>query len=153
MDDYTPEELYKYKLLQVFASTYNLYQKTWQYHWNVTGPFFYTYHLLLDTIYNELIEATDTIAESCRAALLRPTTAPDIITSLSVVPTPTIDDLSKAPLDMIQDLYMDNLTILSLLDDAADAAEVVDDQAVMNLLADRAQAHKKNIYFLRSVIS
>lgn len=54
-------------LARVLADTYVLYLKTHAYHWNVTGPYFSSLHLLFETQYNELHGAADTIAERIRA--------------------------------------------------------------------------------------
>src|SRR3954468_5990595 len=54
-------------LSRVLADTYTLYLKTHNFHWNVTGPMFQTLHVLFETQYNELWQATDEIAERIRA--------------------------------------------------------------------------------------
>jgi starvation-inducible DNA-binding protein len=38
----------------LLADTYTLYLKTHNYHWNVTGPMFNTFHLMFETQYPEL---------------------------------------------------------------------------------------------------
>ena len=45
------------------ASTYALYLKTQNFHWNVKGPEFFSLHLLFEKNYKELIEMIDEIAE------------------------------------------------------------------------------------------
>ena len=56
------------KLLgDALASTYVLYHKTHAYHWNVTGPLFYSIHKLTDKQYNNMAKAIDAIAERIRA--------------------------------------------------------------------------------------
>jgi starvation-inducible DNA-binding protein len=49
------------------ANTYGLYLKTQNCHWNVTGPEFYSVHMLLEKHYQEMAEATDELAERIRA--------------------------------------------------------------------------------------
>ncbi len=51
---------------KALASTYVLYHKTHGYHWNVTGPLFYSIHKLTDEQYNDLAQAVDDIAERIR---------------------------------------------------------------------------------------
>jgi starvation-inducible DNA-binding protein len=50
----------------LLASSYTLYLKTHNYHWNVTGPMFTTLHTLFETQYTELATAVDEIAERIR---------------------------------------------------------------------------------------
>jgi len=51
----------------VLADTYAFYLKTHGFHWNVTGPNFYEYHLLFERIYQEVYESVDDIGEHIRA--------------------------------------------------------------------------------------
>ena len=51
----------------VLLETYALYLKTQNYHWNVTGPNFYSLHKMFEEQYKELAEAIDDIAERIRA--------------------------------------------------------------------------------------
>lgn len=37
----------------VLANTYVFYNKAQNYHWNITGPRFYTQHLFLEDIYKK----------------------------------------------------------------------------------------------------
>lgn len=55
------------ELKECLASTYVVYVKTQNFHWNVTGPNFYSLHLLSEKQYEELGEAVDEIAERIRA--------------------------------------------------------------------------------------
>nr|NGX45706.1 DNA protection during starvation protein [Chlamydiota bacterium] len=54
-------------LSKLLADTYLLYLKTQNSHWNVTGPEFYSLHLLFQSQYEEMAEAIDEIAERVRA--------------------------------------------------------------------------------------
>lgn len=44
-----------------------LSQKARSYHWNVTGPLFYTWHDVYGKLYDDLSEKSDTVAERIRA--------------------------------------------------------------------------------------
>ncbi len=55
------------ELSALLGSSYLLYVKTHNYHWNVTGPMFTTLHTLFETQYTELAMAIDEIAERIRA--------------------------------------------------------------------------------------
>ena len=54
-------------LSTLLATSYTLYLKTHNYHWNVTGPMFTTLHTLFETQYTELALAVDEIAERIRS--------------------------------------------------------------------------------------
>jgi len=53
-------------LYDVLATTYGLYLKTQNYHWNIVGPEFYSLHILLEKHYEEMADAVDEIAERIR---------------------------------------------------------------------------------------
>ena len=50
----------------VLASTFSLYLKAHNFHWNIEGPDFVQYHEYLNDFYGELWGAVDTIAEHIR---------------------------------------------------------------------------------------
>src|SRR3990167_5967636 len=54
-------------LAHLLADTYVLYLKTQNFHWNVTGLNFHSYHKMFEHQYEELAEAVDTIAERIRS--------------------------------------------------------------------------------------
>ena len=59
------------KVVDVFevalATSYHLYLKVQNAHWNVVSSHFQSYHLLFQSIYEELAEAVDETAERIRA--------------------------------------------------------------------------------------
>ena len=54
-------------LINYLADSYYLYLKTHQFHWNVTGPNFYSLHKMFEEQYNALFLSIDDIAERIRA--------------------------------------------------------------------------------------
>ena len=50
----------------LLADTFALYLKTKNFHWHMSGPHFRDYHLLLDEQADQLLAATDVIAERVR---------------------------------------------------------------------------------------
>ena len=54
-------------LNKLLGDTYVLYFKAHTFHWNIKGPHFPSYHLLLEKHYEELFEKVDMIAERIRA--------------------------------------------------------------------------------------
>jgi starvation-inducible DNA-binding protein len=55
------------QLNKILAAEEVLYTKTRNYHWNVTGPQFYSLHLLFEQQYTALAEGIDEIAERIRS--------------------------------------------------------------------------------------
>src|SRR5690348_10568610 len=53
-------------LAAVLADQHVLYQKTRNYHWNLTGHRFHTLHEFFEKQYRELVEAIDETAERIR---------------------------------------------------------------------------------------
>ena len=54
-------------LTDFLADTYALYLKTQNFHWNLTGPQFFSFHILLQKQYEDMAEAIDEIAERVRS--------------------------------------------------------------------------------------
>ncbi|MEZ4873286.1 MAG: DNA starvation/stationary phase protection protein [Bdellovibrionales bacterium] len=50
----------------ILADEYTLFTKTLNYHWNVTGPRFYSIHEFLENHYRSLLEVIDDVAERIR---------------------------------------------------------------------------------------
>ena len=59
-------------LNNLMADSFVLLIKTWNFHWNVKGESFKSYHVFMEELYNELIVDIDDIAERIRALDERP---------------------------------------------------------------------------------
>ncbi|MEG0795563.1 MAG: DNA starvation/stationary phase protection protein [Odoribacter sp.] len=59
-------------LNNLLADHFVLLTKTWNYHWNVKGVSFHSYHVFMEELYNGLILDIDAIAERVRALDERP---------------------------------------------------------------------------------
>lgn len=59
-------------LNNLLADHFVLLAKTWNYHWNVKGVSFHSYHVFMEDLYNGLIEDIDSIAERIRSLDERP---------------------------------------------------------------------------------
>lgn len=55
------------ELKNFLADSYALYLKTQNFHWNVTGPEFFSLHKLFETHYEDLAEGIDELAERIRS--------------------------------------------------------------------------------------
>ena len=56
-------------LSALLASSYTLYVKTHNYHWNVTGPMFSALHAMFELQYTDMARSFDEIAERARKVL------------------------------------------------------------------------------------
>jgi starvation-inducible DNA-binding protein len=60
------KEMLVERLKVVLATTFSLYLKAHNYHWNVTGPNFAQYHDFFGEFYTEIHSSIDTTAEEIR---------------------------------------------------------------------------------------
>jgi starvation-inducible DNA-binding protein len=134
----------------VLASSFTLYLKAHNFHWNIEGPDFPQYHLFLDDFNTEIFEnAVDRSAEFIRAL---DHYAPGSLTrfaELSIIKDQTL--IPRAEL-MMQELYEDNTLLLQYLKETFHVAEQEDEQGVANFIAERIDAHGKHGWMLRSIL-
>jgi starvation-inducible DNA-binding protein len=135
------------ELSALLASSYTLYTKTQNYHWNVTGPMFTTLHTLFETQYTELAAAVDEIAERIRA---RGAFAPGSATQFAKVSAVKEDNGRADAKTMIRNLTADQAAIGEVASRLIEAAEAADDQASADLGTRRLEIHEKNAWMLRS---
>lgn len=134
-------------LSELLASSYTLYLKTHNYHWNVTGPMFTTLHTLFETQYTELAIAVDQIAERIRTLGAFAPGSYSAFSKLSAVQEETGRPDAK---EMIRVLVADQQTIASTARRVIEAAEAAKDQATADLGTRRIDIHEKNAWMLRS---
>lgn len=135
------------KLLQYLASTYALYLKTQNFHWNVTGPAFFVLHSFFEKQYQELAEAIDLIAEQIRTfQIFIPGTFKQF-SRLSRVK----DALGKRNAKkMISQLLADHLLMAELTKELIAIAKDYQNDYVQDLSINRLKWHEKTIWMLRS---
>jgi starvation-inducible DNA-binding protein len=134
-------------LSTLLASSYTLYLKTHNYHWNVKGPMFTTLHTLFETHYTELALAVDEIAERIRTLGAY---APGSYTAFSQLSAIKEENGHPEARTMIRNLVADQATIGALARRVIEAAEAARDQASADLGTRRLQVHEKNSWMLRS---
>ena len=133
---------------QILASSYVLYHKVHAFHWNVTGPLFYSVHNLTEDHYKDLAEAIDDIAERIRAIGFGAPTGLSKYLEESVVA-----DVSDAPTaeNMVLELAKDHQAIASQIRGAVLEAEKVDDVYTADLLTARIGAHEEAAWMLNAI--
>lgn len=133
----------------LLASNFVLYLKTHAAHWNVRGMFFYELHKLFDEQYNDLWNNTDIIAEKVRELDADVSLTPQDQMTLSVIePTQNIMDGTS----YVRCLFNDHNRMIMLLNRVFKLAEQEQNQAVMNYIADRLDAHAKMRWFLKATL-
>lgn len=134
-------------LSTLLASSYTLYLKTHNYHWNVTGPMFTTLHTLFMTQYTELALAIDEIAERIRSL---GEYAPGSYSAFEKLSHVDEENGHPTATKMIAILVEDQATIAKNARAVIKAAEAAGDQATVDLATRRLDVHEKNAWMLRS---
>lgn len=135
------------KLSGILADTYLLYLKTQNYHWNVTGGKFSMWHLMFETQYKELADATDVIAERIRAlGHFAPASFADFLKLTS------LKEAKGHPSgeDMVKDLISDHEALIREMRKLAKEAQDDNDDVTVGILTDRMMSHEKTAWMLRS---
>ncbi|MEX0732739.1 MAG: Dps family protein [Aquisalimonadaceae bacterium] len=136
-------------LSRMLASTYTLYLKTHNYHWNVTGPQFQTLHLMFEGQYVELATAVDSIAERIRT-LGNP--APGTYQEFTALSAIKENAGVPAAEEMIRHLVDDHETVVRIARDMFPSVDTAGDESTADLLTHRMRVHEKTAWMLRSLL-
>ena len=131
----------------VLSDSYVLYLKTQNYHWNVTGPYFKSLHLMFEEQYNDLFTAVDLIAERIRALGEKAPGSFAIYSKLTNIEEGNENTDSDY---MVKDLANDQDIIVKTLTNALKEAQAVTDEVTVGILTDRIEIHQKNSWMLKS---
>ncbi len=134
-------------LHKLLASTYALYLKTQNYHWNVIGPQFQTFHLLFQGQYEELAEAIDEMAERIRALGYFPEGSFETFSKLSLIKG---EFGHPGAMEMIQTLLKDHEALIQYMREHLPFVEEQEDGATADFLNKRLAIHEKASWILRS---
>ena len=140
------EELVEY-MKRVLGSSFALYLKAHNYHWNVTGPDFAQYHEFLGDLYEEIHGSIDTTAEEIRKLGSFAPGSFARFAQLSVVQ----DEVNiPAAQQMMSNLAADNDKVIAVLYQAREAAEQANKAGTLNYLEARIDAHEKHAWMLKA---
>lgn len=134
-------------LKHTMADTFVLYLKTWNYHWHVKGPAFYTYHAMFETQYTELAAAVDSIGE--RLVQLHEQ-APGTLQSIASNSCIKESEKIPNPQTMIKNLIEGHCIIAEECKKGIASANKISDEATADLLTQRLAHHEKTIWMLQS---
>jgi starvation-inducible DNA-binding protein len=134
------------ELSKILADTYTLYLKTQNFHWNVSGPLFYSLHLMFEKQYEELADAVDTIAERIRALGFH---TPASFSEFSKLKRIKEANGSLDTDGMIKELLQDHESITRACHDMLKVAQDSGDEGTADLLIERIREHDKTAWMLR----
>ena len=138
-------------LTQLLANEFTLYVKTRKYHWNVVGPQFHDLHKFFETLYEELDEISDEVAERIRSL------GKFAIGTLAEFSEHTkIKEESKQnpnQVDTIKNLLADHEQIIRELRlDITKVDQEYGDVGTADFLTAILEKHEKNAWMLRSML-
>lgn len=134
-------------LSNLLADTYVLALKTQNFHWNVSGPHFFSYHQMFEAQYNQLFSAIDLIAERIRALK-----APAPATFNEYLKKTSLHEAGHhlSADHMVRELAADHETIAKSIEAFHHVVEEDKDEVTMDLLNQRKYEHDKMAWMLRS---
>ena len=137
--------------LKVYLATnFAFYLKTHNAHWNVTGMFFPQFHTLFGEQYQDLFAQVDIIAEKIREL---DTFAPGSMSEyLSLSLIDELDGVLDAR-GYVERLLKDHERMIIFLNRLFVIAEGANNQAIMNYIAERLDAHAKARWQLRTIVN
>jgi starvation-inducible DNA-binding protein len=133
----------------VLASTFAMYLKAHNFHWNVEGPNFSEYHALFGNIYEDVHGSVDEVAERIRTLDQYAPGSMSRFAQLSVV-----DDQINIPnaRSMIQELLSDNVKVIAELTKAFNLATKAGKEGLADYFAGRIDVHEKHGWMLRATL-
>lgn len=138
------EELVK-KMNELLATTFALYLKAHNFHWNVRGKDFSQLHDFFGEFYGEIYGAVDTTAEQIRALGVPAIGALGPYKEMSRI----TDELSvPSAAAMIYALYYDNKLVIDVLNEVHALASASKDYGLVNFIEGRLDTHKKHQWML-----
>jgi starvation-inducible DNA-binding protein len=137
-------------LSRLLADTYTLYLTTHNFHWNVTGPMFYSLLTMFMQQYTELWNAVDPIAERIRS-LGHP--APGSYASFGELAS--IPDAPARPpkaMEMVRILLEGHEAAARTARRIFPRADAAGDEPTADLLTQRLAVHEQTAWMLRSLL-
>ena len=134
-------------LNRLLASATVFYQKVRHYHWNVTGPHFFTLHEEFEDLYTAWNGAIDDIAEQVRARGDRPVhTLADVLDLSSLEEDPTTPPAD----DMVRVIVADLTALREEAHAVIEEAEADGDAGTIALLEDLRDHIEENRWMLQA---
>jgi len=137
-------------LNRLLAEATVFYQKLRHYHWNVSGPRFFQYHELFESLYTAWADAIDEIAERIRQLDAVPLhTLADMLATATILEDPEIPSGEA----MLQRTLADLQLLHGEMCVAAEAAEAGADRATTGLLDGLCAATEKTLWMIGATLA
>lgn len=138
------------KMNKLLATSFAMYLKAHNFHWNVEGQDFAQYHGLFGDLYEELHGSVDTTAEQVRALGAYAKGSLADYKELSVVR----DQMTVPPLqEMVAILVRDNQSVISVLNEVHEEATTQKKYGLINYIEGRLDVHAKHGWMLSASLS
>lgn len=134
-------------LAQVLSSTYMLFLKTQNFHWNLVDPRFMQLHLMFEKQYEELLEQVDEIAERMRMLGLKAPGTMNFFIENSFIEEGR-ENLSGD--EMILQLAEDHQALAKWEREAIKRTQEAGDEGTADLYIQHLRAHDKQAWMLFS---
>lgn len=136
-------------LSEALASTYALYLKTQNFHWNVVGEEFYMLHIMFEKHYDDLRDAIDVLAERIRALGGR---APGSFSEFQKLSCSEEEGEGavKTAAQMVASLAKDHACFIQHVRNALNVLKKGSDEGTISLLSERLLIHEKTLWMLES---
>lgn len=134
-------------LLDFLATTFSLYVKTQNFHYNVTGMEFYSLHLLFEKHYEELAEGVDELAERARSLGAYVDASLTGYAKRSSIPDARKASSSK---NMLQELVKGHEILAKMGHPLITRSQELHDDITSDLIIKRVGFHEKAAWMLRS---
>lgn len=122
------------------ANAFAMYSQAHGYHWNVEGMLFKELHAFFLEIYEDVYDSIDPISENIRKLGEK---APFGAYQWASNATIKIkDDVNMSPADMLRELTTTNMFMVEELKRIFIVADVENEQAIANFIADRLDKHQ-----------
>lgn len=138
------------EMKKLLASSFSLYLKAHNYHWNVTGQNFGQYHDFFGDLYEEVHGSIDTTAEEIRKLGAFAPGSYTRYSELSVVE----DELNiPSAMVMFQRLAADNDKVIQVLYAARTMADELNAAGTLDYIESRIGIHEKHAWMLKAFSS
>ena len=133
----------------LLASTQSFAIKSQNFHWNVEGSNFPQYHEFYDTLYNDVNNTIDKIAEYIRTLDHYTPGSLQRYAELSVIKDQT--RIPRAEL-MFSETYQDCQVMIELVVSMFNEATSENQQGIANFMAELQDLYGKKAWFIRSIL-
>ncbi len=136
-------------LNQQVANWNVLYVKLHHFHWQITGPDFFTLHAKFEELYNEAADTLDLLAERILAIGGKPAGTMSQYVKLASISEASGDE---APNQMVQAVVSDFTKIIAEMKEGMEVAEKAGDEGTSDILLGLCTSLEKHVWMLNAYL-